>query len=366
MSFRRKAARQGSWSWGFALLGVLAVSLILFLWLVESPQEAGGHSEPPEPPETQDQKTRSGVTRESTTAAPQTPQHVELSGSQQTVAKARPPSDLPFKDQFSALLEAHRTGDTVASCRLALGVTECLQYQRSLAFTQAAERNARFRLDQGMARDEDEAFISAAANSLEFLEQRALRCDGAAVSKGPSASEIITQAAPRLSPAQKTVIAMIRSDGQLRRLNPPNRSYSQSQQYVYPQYLADHALEFLDAGFRAADPLALEGLAIVHAPGNGVPRQGVGVSLPNPRLYARYALLLQELYGPEVLGSLAQQLIEFSLASLTPNEVQEVHQWVSFERPRWAPAAASSLDGQSQRGRGRRIDVSDVDDLCQP
>jgi hypothetical protein len=275
-----------------------------------------------------------------------------------------PSADQPFADQYAALLEAHRAGNTVASCRLTVGVTECSQFQRSLVFTRGIERNVRRRIEEGAAEVADEALISAVANSLEFLESRAATCGAGSVGAGPSASEIIEFAAPRLSASQKTVLAMLRADGQLRRLNPPNRSYSQSQQYVYPQYLADRALEFLQTGFRAGHPLALEGLAMVHAPGTGIPFQGMGPSLPNPRLYARYALLLQELYGPEVLGAFAQQLIELSLASLPPNEVQQVHQWVASERMRWQSLGASATDKSALAAWAQRSADGDVDALC--
>lgn len=275
-----------------------------------------------------------------------------------------PSADQPFADQYAALLEAHRAGDTVASCRLAVGVTECLQYQRSLEFTRLMERNVRLRIERGVAEPADDAWVSAAAISLEFLESRAATCGAGSVGAGPSASEILEFAGPRLSASQKTVLAMLRADGQLRRVNPPNRSFQQSMQYVYPQYLADRALEFLETGFRAGHPLALEGLAIVHAPGMGIPFQGMGPSLPNPRLYARYALLLQELYGPEVLGFMAQQLIELSLASLPPHEVQQVHQWVASERKRWESLGASATDRSALAAWTKRSAEGDMDGLC--
>lgn len=275
-----------------------------------------------------------------------------------------PSASISFAEQYSELLDAHRSGDTVASCRLALGVTECMQHQRSMEFTRAMERNVRMRIEQGSEDAADQALITATATSLEFLESRAASCGGGVVAAGPSASEIIEFAAPRLTASQKTILAMLRADGQLRRLNPANRSYQQSQQYVYPQYLADRALEFLESGFRAGHPLALEGLAVVHAPGMGIPFQGVGPSLPNPRLYARYALLLEELYGPEVLGAFAQQLIELSLASLPPNEVQQVHQWVASERSRWQSLGASATDKSALTAWSKRSVEGDVDALC--
>lgn len=350
-------------STSFALCSLLLAAVLLWLVLDDAHETDSSTSIPPQVSPASAERPQHGAVSTSVVAVPPEPMP-EIADDSRVATPALPLATLPFAEQYEALLTAHRAGDTVASCRLAVGVTECLQYQRSLEFTRVMERNARMRIERGAAENDDAAWVSAAASSLEFLESRAATCGAGSAGAGPSPSEIIEFAGPRLSASQKTVLAMLRADGQLRRVNPPNRSHSQSQQYVYPQYLADRALEFLETGFRAGHPLALEGLAIVHAPGTGIPFQGMGPSLPNPRLYARYALLLRDLYGPEVLGALAQQLIELSLASLPPYEVQQVHQWVVSERKRWESLGASATDKSALTAWAKRSAEGDMDGLC--
>lgn len=282
------------------------------------------------------------------------------------VAVVLPNGDLPFGDQYDALLKAHESGSTEASCRLVQGITECAQLQRSMEFVRARQRGE-FPIGQAEADGvTGEAIVAVLAHSLNYLERRAAACEGFVASQAISANEVLRTASRRLSPAQKTLMAMTRPDGQIRRLNPPNRSYSQSNMYVYPQFMANHVLEFLEAGFRARNPLALEGLALLHAPGNAIPAQGTWPALPDPSLYARYAILLQELAGPEVLGWAAQELIAYSLASLTPDEVEQVRGWVARELPHWRLASGSVDVREQLRELGRTASTGDHAKLCRP
>jgi hypothetical protein len=139
-----------------------------------------------------------------------------------------------------------------------------------------------------------------------------------------------------MSVRQRTLIALLRSDGQIRRLYQAEQGFSESASYVYPQFLADHALDFLQDGFRARDPLALEGLVLLHAPSNSLSPQGVGPTLPNPRLFLRYAWLMQRLFGEDVLGERAKRTVAYAAASLDPDQLQSIRNGVEHDLTLWS------------------------------
>src|SRR5690606_19298668 len=108
---------------------------------------------------------------------------------------------------------------------------------------------------------------------------------------------LLKRTLPNMSPRQKTLIAMLRADGSLARVmrqgGIPSGGLSVGSENLVSQFLADNDMPFLQAGFDVADPLALEGLLLVHAPGGmigGMPFSVMRQSRPDPYRFARYAL----------------------------------------------------------------------------
>lgn len=156
----------------------------------------------------------------------------------------------------------------------------------------------------------------------------------------PRTEDLLQPAEPWLTPRQKVLLAMIRPDGGVARLARPGAPAPEG--YVYPQYLADHAYDFLLEGFRARDPLALEGLAIVHAPGDPALWNRNGPVLPNPKLFLFYAGILQRLNGEHAIGQLARDSIAATRATLDPRDIAEADAKADTEVRLWLQAQSQA------------------------
>lgn len=240
-----------------------------------------------------------------------------------------PDASAPLSQQLPALLIRANAGDPGASCRLIVGINRCVELNRNRAFSERMIRS----LELGES-EKDELLIRLAARFEEAESQGGAFCSDVDVQELPRIDSLLRNSIQSMSPEQKTVIALMRSDGRLRRLQRTS-SFSESSLYVFPQLLADHAYEFLLAGFSARVPLALEGLVVTHAPGGAMMTQGVHVALPNPRLFHRYALLMERLYGSETLGREGGHLLEAVTATLSPRDLSENALWVDNEYRRW-------------------------------
>lgn len=261
----------------------------------------------------------------------------------------------PFAAQLPALLVRSEGGDPVASCRLIVSINRCKEEERSRRVTDSMIRSLAARTTGG-----NQGLIDIVAREKEARAKSGAFCSGVALEALPDLDGIFERSVGLLTPHQKTIIAMTRSNGTLRRVNG-RFSFSESGLYVLPQFLADHTVEFLMAGYEARDPLALEGLVLLHAPGNALAPTGVGLWHPNPRLFMQYSLLMHEIYGPEALGNTALQLMQVTAASLGPDEMRRITLSVQTEASSWKTFGKkyySTKDGKADGG------IEGGDDVC--
>jgi hypothetical protein len=174
-------------------------------------------------------------------------------------------------------------------------------------------------------------------------------CAGVAPGDIPATDAVLQSVAPWLSPRQKTVIAMLRSDGLLSRLGAPDDAPIENIDTIYPQFLADHAQDFLQDGYRAHDALALEGLALVHAPNRLLRWRGVGPSLPNPRLFLLYAGVLQRVAPSELLPERVLVTIANSRRTLTPQQLDALDREIEVAVRQWnrSPGKSRPASGEN-------------------
>lgn len=266
-----------------------------------------------------------------------------------------PDASAPLSQQLPALLVRAEAGDPGASCRLIVGINRCVELNRSRAFSERMIRNMELRESE-----KDELLIRLAAKFEETQSQDGGFCRDVDTKTLPRTDSLLQNSIHSMSPEQKTILALMRSDGHLRRLQRTS-SFSESGLYVFPQILADHSHAFLLAGFDARVPLALEGLVITHSPGGGTMTQGVHVALPNPQLFHRYALLMERLFGSASLGREGGFLLEAVTATLSPDVVSKNERWVSSEYRRWTQINRSIDD---RFGIATTGDAPTVQRLC--
>lgn len=240
-----------------------------------------------------------------------------------------PDSELPLSQQLPILLQRADLGDPIASCRLIIGINRCIEFKRNQAFSDEMRRSLESR--EGRI---DGTMIGMVASSEERKASIGSFCDALQLDALPRVDDLLRRALGSLSPRQKTTLAMMRSDGELSRLRG-NRSFSESGLYVIPQFIAERTHEFLMSGYQARDPLALEGLVMLHSPGHAARPMGVAVWLPNPRLFLQYAGLMDALYGPGSLGQDVRRLVQATAATMTPQQLELVQQYVQAEQGRW-------------------------------
>lgn len=242
---------------------------------------------------------------------------------------ALPDIALPLSQQLPTLLQRADLGDPVASCRLIIGINRCIEFKRNQTFSDRMQRS--LESQEGRA---DHLMIGLVARSQEHKEAVGSYCDALQFNALPRVDDLLRRTLGALTPRQKTTLAMMRSDGELNRLRRGG-SFSESSLYVIPQFIADRTHEFLMSGYQARDPLALEGLAMLHSPGHAAAPRGVAVWLPNPRLFLQYTGLMAALYGSGSLGDDVNRLIDATAATMTPPQLEAVQQHVQSERQRW-------------------------------
>lgn len=233
---------------------------------------------------------------------------------------ALPPPAAPLAQARPVLQPRAAAGDGVAACRLAFARTRC----------EGEMRAGPIAPDSFCAGVEDDPL--------------------------PRTEDLLQPAEPWLTPRQKVLLAMIRPDGGVARLSRPGVAAPPG--YVYPQYLADHAYEFLLEGFRARDPLALEGLAIVHAPGDPARWNRNGPVLPNPKLFVFYTGVLQRLQGDAALGPLARETLAATRATLDARDLAEADEKAATEVKLWLearPLVAWQAEWEELQNGGQRL-----------
>ncbi len=257
---------------------------------------------------------------------------------------ALPPLDAPLFSQLDALKERAEAGEPIASCRLIIAATRCRELIRHQRVTAQMRRS----LERG--RTGNERILVDVIASTE-LQGTAGFCDNLDVDQLPTAESLFARAVSSMTPRQKTVLALMRSDGRIRRINQ-DMHFTESALYVIPQYLAENTRSLLLDGFSARDPLALEGLVLLHAPGTAMGPQGASVWLPNPREFYRYGRLMQDLFGADSLGARGTRLLESTRATLGPSEISMAEEFVHFEHSRWRTGSHDALLKHEFRSTG--------------
>jgi hypothetical protein len=255
------------------------------------------------------------------------------------VASARPlpAPEVPFREQLPQLQQRASIGDPVAACRLALGVNRCAGYLGRKRFVEQAFGS----LDRMSAAGNTEFAVEALARAQESVRIAERFCSGVDVAGLPDADPGLNAALASLSPHQKTMLAMMLADGQIRRIQTRPWS-SQAADYIVPQFIADNTVRFLHDGFAARQPLAIEGLILLHSPSSMVAAQGVMTRQPDRRKFAAYALLYRRLYGPQAMGPRVNQILDAVLATMPPGDVDVLRSDVEREAQQWVEAAGSS------------------------
>jgi len=256
-------------------------------------------------------------------------------GQDRTVLPPLPAADKPFAAQLSSLVQLAKAGEPTAACRLALDSLYCKDYEQNSSFMK--------QVNAGMGARTHEIGNDLAAtliiNSEDSLATGSTYCAGLAEKQLPTLDEFLSLALPNLSTRQKILLVLARPNGAIVQIIKDPRTMATSggdTRQVYSQFLADHALEFLQDGIASADPMALEGMILVHVPSR-VPDRGVDVfpSLPNPYKFAGYALLMQQLSGPASLGPFVSESLNTVLAGLTIEQLQTLQRAVDVEAKRW-------------------------------
>lgn len=273
---------------------------------------------------------------------------------------ARPPvpmpeSALPLVEQMDALERLAQAGDPEAACRLFVGTRRCRMVEQRLR--RAEQMQARLERGEAPRISEDMAVLSI-ANALEQTRALASWCEGADPARFPDADAFAERAFSHMSSAQKVLLVMSRQDGSIARM--PRHFGSPgglggTTEFIYPQFLSDHGHAALEEGVRQANPLALEGMIMLHSPawipgGEETPR----LSMPDRRRFARYALLMTRVFGEDEVGPAVGGVLARSLASMGADERAEVERWADREAARWRAQASSGMvpakGGESQGG----------------
>lgn len=316
---------------------VLLVAAVALYWASDTRMPpaawmANVDAAPENPPLTETDKPLAPAKPASSTAAP-TPSPAP---SPAPPPQPLPPIDSPLQAQLPMLVERATARDPAAACRLAFAVNRCVEEVRRRETT----RRLTASLEQ-RGSDNEDMLVGAIASSDVRNELSGGYCEGVDVETLPDAEALLEAAAPGFTPRQKTLLALMRSDGAIRRLQPSQGTFFEPGLYAMPQFQADHGYQFLLDGFAARDPLALEGLVLTHAPGNAIPVQGVHIALPNPRLYVRYASLYRALFGDHALGFAGLEMLRSAAARLTPQALTQIDQGVQIETEQWRSALAT-------------------------
>lgn len=275
-------------------------------------------------------------------------------------ASARPPlpmpeAALPLVEQMDALERLAQAGDPDAACRLFVGTRRCRMVEQRLR--RAEQMQARLERGEAPRISEDMAVLSI-ANALEQTRALASWCEGADPARFPDADAFAERAFGRMSSVQKVLLVMSRQDGSIARMprhfgSPGGLGGSTG--FIYPQFLSDHGRAALEEGVRQANPLALEGMIMLHSPawipgGEETPR----LSMPDRRRFARYALLMTRVFGEDEVGPAVGGVLARSLASMGADERAEAERWADREAARWRAQASNGMapaeGGESQAG----------------
>lgn len=241
----------------------------------------------------------------------------------------------PLKNQLPVLLERAERGDPTASCRLIVGLHRCRAQARHQQITERMQR-----MLERNERANETIFLDiiAATQAVAALAPEGF-CEGLDLPALPDEGALFHRAVHAMTPRQKTLLAMMKADGSLRRvMRPPSRAgYGL---HVVPQFVADHGIDLLMQGYRAFDPLALEGMVLLHAPGSTLTPDGATAWLPNPEQYVFYATVMGDLLGRESLGRQATHLLIAASVTMPPDRLAAIQAEAQREVQRWRSAGA--------------------------
>lgn len=269
-----------------------------------------------------------------------------------------PGRDISFSLQFPDLYARAKAGDPVASCRLVLDSMRCADWQRSQQFNAMLTMS----LSQNPNSKMTDLAIEALART-EVKDAQSHICADFDTSQLEGIEQLGPTAFARLSPRQKLLIAMTNESGTVLRLPksliPKPTSISFNDEYMVPQFLADHDRAFIADGLAARDPLALEAAMLLHTPRLPAAMiRGLRQAQPDPLKFAFYARLSRELLGDQGTSPFAIETLGKIEAKLSDAARQSLDQSVQAELPSWRAALAVSANSAEE------IDSADAAAAC--
>lgn len=266
-----------------------------------------------------------------------------------------PPADLALEAQRAQLQALSAAGRVDAACRLALALSHCRALAMRTIVSQGLEELLRQASLNVRGADEEQRLIDAIAAAQQQGDDAAAYCAGVSPLENSDAVADFQQQALRGTVRHRVIAALLQPDGSLPRLPRDAVSPLAMDAWVgrgASQLYADHALRFLAEGYSARDPLALEGLILIHAPDllHLEASTDVLIRLPDPHRFAGYALLFERLYGSAQLGSQTVSLLQRVLDGLKPAHRAALDREVEREWRRWRAGPVGGLAGSVDDG----------------
>lgn len=267
-----------------------------------------------------------------------------------------PEATLPLAEQLGALIQLAQAGDPEAACRLFIGTRRCRMVTQRLRRAEQMQQH----LEQGQtSRISEDMAVLSIANALEQTRALAAWCDGVDPAQHPNANALAERAFDNMTSAQKVLLVMSRQDGSIARMPRhfgSSGSLGGTTGFIYPQFLSDHGYSILEEGIRQANPLALEGMIMLHSP-SWIPgsEEAPRISMPDRQRFVQYGLLMTYVFGEDDLGPIMSDTIARSLASMDPDKRAEAERWAEYEAERWRAqmlikATQNKVEGVAERG----------------
>jgi hypothetical protein len=266
--------------------------------------------------------------------------------------------EAPLLMRIPALRHRAEAGDARAACRLALELSACRAAAKRDDLSMTMEYVAATSEHAGR----DPRVIDSIAEVREAAADAAPDCAGLETEGETDVVALLQAAAATGNARHRVIAALTQPDGSLLRLPRGPVHPLPMDPWVLTlasQFYADHALRYLDEGLRQRDPLALEGLILVHAPDVLVPSASTDAAfrLPNPRRFATLALLAEQVYGTDMLGSQTAQLLQRTLETFPEPERSRIEAEARRWARGWRASAASAPPPEA-------IDAQAIEALC--
>ena len=265
-----------------------------------------------------------------------------------------PPPDATFAESKEALLQRADAGDAEAACRFG---AELLLCSDDSGFTSMAmEGLSEFIADADPERQD--MLVSGAGLRLATNDAAIAHCAGIDRAELPDLHARLERLMRNGSVRARVLYALQTPGGGLARVvGRSGLTLQPGARQPVSQFYADNAGAFLREGIAARDPLAIEGMILLHAPQRAMGAQALPMWLPNPVRFVAY-LGLWESLGLPPLGAEFQRMRDNVWPNLDLATQARVREVVEAERRRWqadprAFAAAPPMD------------VDTLSDLCQ-